>query len=60
MQTAAQGCCWSIVNLQLEGHNFDLDSGCNLWVESCDVYGGMAWLPERRLFPVWWAAILSS
>ena len=39
--------------MQFEGcDGFDLDSGCNPWMESCDVYGGAAMLLMRRLFPV--------
>ena len=53
MCTAAQGCCWSIVKLQFEDHvGTDLNSGCNPWMETCDVYGGAELLLERRLFPV--------
>ena len=52
MGTAALGCCWNIGNSQFENRvGTDLDSGRDLWMETCDVYGGTELLLERRLFP---------
>ena len=52
MGTAALGCCWNIGNSQFEIHvGTDLVSGCDLWMEICDVYSDTELLLERRLVP---------